>query len=111
MCELLTDLSVFEVASSLPKLRRVGLVKVTKVTDEAILALVERAATLERLHLSYCENISVKAIAHLLNKLPRLTHLSLTGVTAFKKPEYQQFCRPAPEVSHPLPTALSADCS
>lgn len=95
-CNLLTDLSVFEIASNLPKLRRVGLVKVNQITDEGIFALVERSATLDRLHLSYCEKISVKAVTYLLNKLPRLTHLSLTGVPAFKTREYQQFCRPAP---------------
>ncbi|KAH9853665.1 RNI-like protein [Lenzites betulinus] len=96
-CLQLTDMSVFEL-SSLPKLRRIGLVRVNNLTDQAIQALGERHATLERIHLSYCEQISVMAIHFLLQKLPKLTHLSLTGIPAFRRAELQQFCRsPPPE--------------
>ncbi|KAK7060476.1 SCF ubiquitin ligase complex subunit [Paramarasmius palmivorus] len=94
-CVLLTDMAVFEL-SSLPKLRRVGLVRVSNLTDEAIYALAERHATLERIHLSYCDQISVMAIHFLLQKLHKLTHLSLTGVPAFRQPELQRFCREPP---------------
>ncbi|KAJ4478308.1 hypothetical protein J3R30DRAFT_3480420 [Lentinula aciculospora] len=94
-CHLLTDLAVFELAG-LPKLRRIGLVRVPNLTDEAVFALAERHATLERIHLSYCDQISVMAIHFLLQKLHKLTHLSLTGVTAFRQPELQRFCRAAP---------------
>ena len=38
----------------------------------------------------------MKAIAFLINRLLRLTHLSLTGVSAFKTPELQAFSRKAP---------------
>lgn len=95
-CVLLTDMSVFEL-SSLPKLRRIGLVRVSNLTDEAIYALAERHSTLERIHLSYCDQISVMAIHFLLQKLHKLTHLSLTGIPSFRKPELQQFCRPPPQ--------------
>jgi F-box and leucine-rich repeat protein GRR1 len=91
-------MSVFEL-SALPKLRRIGLVRVNQLTDEAIYALAERHATLERIHLSYCDQISVMAIHFLLLKLHKLTHLSLTGVPAFQQPELQQFCREPPKVS------------
>ncbi|KAJ3778945.1 RNI-like protein [Lentinula raphanica] len=94
-CHLLTDLAVFELAA-LPKLRRIGLVRVPQITDEAVYALADRHATLERIHLSYCDQISVLAIHFLLQKLHKLTHLSLTGVTAFRQPELQRFCRTAP---------------
>ncbi|KAF8639941.1 hypothetical protein AX17_001191 [Amanita inopinata Kibby_2008] len=94
-CTLLTDMSVFELAT-LPKLRRIGLVRVNNLTDEAIYALAERHATLERIHLSYCDQISVMAIHFLLQKLHKLTHLSLTGIPAFRQPELQQFCREPP---------------
>ncbi|KIK67956.1 hypothetical protein GYMLUDRAFT_155017 [Collybiopsis luxurians FD-317 M1] len=94
-CNLLTDMAVFELAG-LPKLRRIGLVRVHQLTDEAVFALAERHATLERIHLSYCDQISVMAIHFLLQKLHKLTHLSLTGVTAFRQPELQRFCRAAP---------------
>ncbi|KAL4076131.1 hypothetical protein J3A83DRAFT_4225136 [Scleroderma citrinum] len=95
-CALLTDMSVFELAS-LPKLRRIGLVRVHNLTDEAIYALAERHSTLERIHLSYCDQISVMAIHFLLQKVHKLTHLSLTGIPSFRKPELQQFCRPPPQ--------------
>ncbi|PPQ64612.1 hypothetical protein CVT24_008349 [Panaeolus cyanescens] len=95
-CNNLTDMSVFEL-SALPKLRRVGLVRVNQLTDEAIYALAERHATLERIHLSYCDQITVVAIHFLLLKLHKLTHLSLTGVPAFRQPELQRFCREAPK--------------
>ncbi|KAK2466112.1 hypothetical protein APHAL10511_001754 [Amanita phalloides] len=94
-CTSLTDMSVFELAT-LPKLRRIGLVRVSNLTDEAIYALAERHATLERIHLSYCDQISVMAIHFLLQKLHKLTHLSLTGIPAFRQPELQQFCRDPP---------------
>lgn len=96
-CALLTDMSVFELAS-LPKLRRIGLVRVGNLTDEAVYALAERHNTLERIHLSYCDQISVMAIHFLLQKLHKLTHLSLTGIPSFRKPELQQFCRQPPQV-------------
>ncbi|KAJ7180271.1 hypothetical protein C8R43DRAFT_871236 [Mycena crocata] len=94
-CVLLTDMSVFELAA-LPKLRRVGLVRVNNLTDEAIFALADRHATLERIHLSYCDQISVMAVHFLLQKLHKLTHLSLTGVPAFRQQELQRFCREPP---------------
>ncbi|KAF9006572.1 hypothetical protein BDQ17DRAFT_1423437 [Cyathus striatus] len=94
-CHLLTDMAVFEL-SSLPKLRRIGLVRVTNLTDEAVYALAERHATLERIHLSYCDQITVMAVHFLLLKLHKLTHLSLSGVPAFRQPELQRFCREAP---------------
>ncbi|EAU84387.2 SCF E3 ubiquitin ligase complex F-box protein grrA [Coprinopsis cinerea okayama7 len=95
-CIKLTDMSVFEL-SALPKLRRIGLVRVTNLTDEAVYSLAERHATLERIHLSYCDQISVMAIHFLLLKLHKLTHLSLSGVPAFRNPDLQQFCREAPK--------------
>ena len=90
-------MSVFEL-SSLQKLRRIGLVRVNNLTDQAIYALAEQHASLERIHLSYCDQISVMAIHFLLQKLPKLTHLSLTGIPAFRRPELQQFCREPPSV-------------
>ncbi|CED84083.1 Leucine rich repeat proteins, some proteins contain F-box [Phaffia rhodozyma] len=94
-CPELTDMSVIEL-SQLTKLRRIGLVRVAKLTDQAIHALVERPSSLERIHLSYCEEISVEAIYYLLRNLPRLTHLSLTGVPSFRKADLQRFRRPPP---------------
>ncbi|KAK4052080.1 SCF ubiquitin ligase complex subunit [Microbotryomycetes sp. JL201] len=94
-CQLLTDMSVFELAANLPRLKRIGLVRVANITDQAIYALHVRTS-LERIHLSYCENITVLAIHELLQKLTRLTHLSLTGVPAFRRPDLQTWCRMPP---------------
>ncbi|WFD38809.1 SCF ubiquitin ligase complex subunit [Malassezia japonica] len=96
-CVLLTDASVVVLAANLPKLRRIGLVRVANLTDAAIYSLVERYMSLERIHLSYCENISVPAVFWLTQRLSRLTHLSLTGVPAFRHNELQSMCRPPPK--------------
>ncbi|KAG8997223.1 SCF ubiquitin ligase complex subunit, partial [Tulasnella sp. 427] len=37
------------------------------------------------------------AINYLLQRLQKLTHLSLTGIPAFRRAELQQFCRPPPK--------------
>lgn len=102
-------MSVFEIASNISKLKRIGLVKVVNITDQAIYALVERAATLERLHLSYCDKLTIPSIGFLLSRLNRLTHLSLTGVSAFKIPEVKQYCRKAPSVCHRT-AAFGVEC-
>ncbi|KAJ4193542.1 SCF ubiquitin ligase complex subunit [Fusarium falciforme] len=114
-CVNLTDESVKRLAL-LPKLKRIGLVKCSSITDESVLALAEAAyrprvrrdasgvlvggeyyaSSLERVHLSYCINLSLKSIMKLLNSCPRLTHLSLTGVAAFQRDDFQPYCRQAP---------------
>ncbi|KAE8398658.1 hypothetical protein BDV37DRAFT_275948 [Aspergillus pseudonomiae] len=106
-CVRLTDRSVQELAT-LPKLRRIGLVKCTLITDHSILALARPKASphssissLERVHLSYCVNLTMPGIHALLNNCPRLTHLSLTGVQEFLRDELTKFCRDAPpEFTH-----------
>ncbi|KAH8120826.1 hypothetical protein FP744_10001388 [Trichoderma asperellum] len=114
-CTLLTDASV-KCLAGLPKLKRIGLVKCSSITDASVLALAEAAhrprvrrdangmfaggeyfsPSLERVHLSYCINLTLTSIIRLLNSCPRLTHLSLTGVAAFQRDEFQPFCRQAP---------------
>ncbi|KAG5662538.1 hypothetical protein KAF25_004956 [Fusarium avenaceum] len=114
-CTNLTDESVKRLAL-LPKLKRIGLVKCSSITDESVLHLAEAAyrprvrrdasgmlvgneyyaSSLERVHLSYCVNLTLKSIVKLLNSCPRLTHLSLTGVAAFQRDDFQPYCRQAP---------------
>lgn len=96
-CTHLTDLSIFEL-SSLSKLRRVGLVRLPHLTDIAIASLSEKHTGLERIHLSYCDNITVGAVFGLLMRLPGLTHLSLTGIPQFRRKDLRQFCRLPPRV-------------
>ena len=95
-------MSVFELAG-LRKLRRIGLTRLNNLTDEAIYALGDLHQTLERVHLSYCDRITLTAISYLVQKLQRLTHLSLTGVPAFLRPELQRFCR-LPSAVRPVST-------
>ncbi|KAI9018686.1 hypothetical protein CLU79DRAFT_705470 [Phycomyces nitens] len=97
-CSQITDRSVTELAT-LPKLKRIGLVKCTSITDQSIYALTSHiriATTLERVHLSYCSNLSVRAVMQLVTFCHRLTHLSLTHVPAFLDTELQKFCREPP---------------
>lgn len=119
-CNNLTDVSVLELAANLPRLKRIGLVRVrfpsprplsprltrslvqvTNITDASLDALHARTS-LERIHLSYCSNLTVSGVNDLLQHLPRLTHLSLTEVQAFRKKVLQVFCRPPPKVRRKL---------
>ncbi|KAH7395794.1 hypothetical protein BKA64DRAFT_695535 [Cadophora sp. MPI-SDFR-AT-0126] len=114
-CIHLTDASVTKLAT-LPKLRRIGLVKCSNITDQSVYALAQSrlryprhyrnadgelfehmaGSSLERVHLSYCTNLTLDSIVVLLNNCQKLTHLSLTGVQAFLRPDLEQFCRDAP---------------
>ncbi|KAI9803646.1 MAG: SCF ubiquitin ligase complex subunit [Piccolia ochrophora] len=103
-CHRLTDQSIMQLAT-LPKLRRIGLVKCQAITDRSILALARArvgsngllgTSSLERVHLSYCVQITLQGIHALLINCPRLTHLSLTGVQAFLREDLIVYCREAP---------------
>ncbi|TAQ89030.1 hypothetical protein B7494_g2617 [Chlorociboria aeruginascens] len=83
-CTHLTDMSVTKLAS-LPKLRRIGLVKCSNITNESVYALAHsrrqthredyNSSSLERVHLSYCTNLSL---------------------SAFLRQDLEQYCREAP---------------
>ncbi|KAI1390549.1 RNI-like protein [Hypoxylon trugodes] len=115
-CVHLTDESVVQLAR-LPKLKRIGLVKCSNITDDSMYALAGanrhaqsrrnaaggtsrrheyHTGSLERVHLSYCTNLTLPSIIKLLNCCPKLTHLSLTGVPAFLRDDLEAFCREAP---------------
>lgn len=64
-CNRLTDISV-QYLATLPKLKRIGLVKCQNITDRGILALASPRipstplySPLERVHLSYCINLTL----------------------------------------------------
>ncbi|CAO3638473.1 unnamed protein product [Mucor fragilis] len=98
-CHKLGDATVAALAA-LPKLKRIGLVKCHRITNHAIMALTRNARTsvsLERIHLSYCEQLTVQAISVLVIHCRRLTHLSLSFIPAFQHEEFQRFCRPPPK--------------
>ena len=64
-CHNLTDASI-KMLAQLPKLRRIGLVKCQAITDQSIYALArwkgghhQAPCALERVHLSYCVNLTL----------------------------------------------------
>jgi hypothetical protein len=91
-------MAVFELAC-LARLRRLSLVRVHKITDLAVCALAEQASQLERLHLSYCDQLSLDSIHLLLRKSRHLQHLTATGVPAFRRQGVHRFSDPPPPVS------------
>ncbi|KAG6831395.1 hypothetical protein H0H92_010997 [Tricholoma furcatifolium] len=95
VCRNLTDMSVFELAS-LKGLRRLSLVRMQKLTDIAIFSLAEHATCLERLHLSYCDRISLDAVHMLLSKRRELHHLTATGIPSFRRKGVERFSDPSP---------------
>lgn len=109
-CTNLTDASV-SLLAGLPKLKRIGLVKCAAITDVSLRALARPKPSasnggpwpnmLERLHLSYCSQLTVSGIRTMLINCPRLTHLSLTGVVDFLREDLVQFCRSPPEEFNP----------
>lgn len=97
-CTNLTNRTLYELAD-LTKLKRIGLVKCSHMTDEGLLnmmALRGRNDTLERVHLSYCSNLTIYPIYELLMACPKLSHLSLTAVPSFLRSDITAFCRAAP---------------
>ena len=98
VCSDLGDLAVLELAT-LPSLRRLSLVQLRKLTDNAVFFLAEHTPTLERLHLSHCDGLSLDSIHHVIRKLPELVHLSATGVPALTRPGVERFSEPPPQVS------------
>lgn len=88
-----------EIAASMTKLHRLGLVKMALLTDDGLIALTERRQTLDRIHLSYCEQITLWGMQHFLNRMSRLAHMSLTGIAAFKTEGCKQFSKEPPNVS------------
>ncbi|PPQ64622.1 hypothetical protein CVT24_008359 [Panaeolus cyanescens] len=97
-CRNLTDMSVFELAG-LASLKRLSLVRVHKLTDIALFALAEHATGLERLHLSYCDRLSLDAVHLLLRNLNGLQHLTATGIPALRRSGIHQFSEPLPRTS------------
>ncbi|KAK5958964.1 SCF ubiquitin ligase complex subunit GRR1 PWA37_003641 [Arxiozyma heterogenica] len=97
-CTNLTNRTLYELAD-LVKLKRIGLVKCSQMTDEGLLNMISlrgRNDGLERVHLSYCSNLTIYPIYELLMACPKLSHLSLTAVPSFLRPDITAFCRPAP---------------
>ncbi|EGN93025.1 hypothetical protein SERLA73DRAFT_116413 [Serpula lacrymans var. lacrymans S7.3] len=100
-CRHLTDMSVFELGT-LPNIQRLSLVRVHKLTDNAVYFLAEHTPNLERLHLSYCDRISLDSAHRLMRNLQNLQHLTATGVPSFRRKGVSRF-------SDTPPRTLDAD--
>lgn len=100
-------MAVFELAG-LANLQRLSLVRVQKLTDNAVFFLAEHAKGLERLHLSYCDRLSLPAVQLLLRKLVNLQHLTATGIPAFKRKGIKRFSDPPPSVN--ITFSVISDC-
>lgn len=108
VCSNLTDMAVLELAG-LPHLRRLSLVGLRKITDNAVFFIAEHTATMERLHLSYCEAISLDAVHLVTKKLARLQHFTVTGIPALSRPGVARFSERPPAVSFSFVTESFAD--
>ena len=97
VCRQLTDMSIFELAG-LNSLRRLSVVRIHKLTDNAIFFLAEHATSLEHLCLSYCDRISLEAVSLLLNKVESLQYLSVSGVRSFRRLGVERFSDRPPSV-------------
>ena len=97
VCRQLTDMTIIELAG-LKNLRRLSVVRIQKLTDNAIFFLAEHATVLEHLDLSYCDRISLDAVFLLLRKVESLQHLSVTGVPSFRRKGVERFSDPPPSV-------------
>ena len=89
----------FILLSNFKRLKRLGVVKCMKLDDYTLLKfLAKTAAQLERVHLSYCPQLTAFSILELLRRNSKLQHLSVSGIPAIQSllPEIRVFSRPAP---------------
>ncbi|TFK55527.1 RNI-like protein [Heliocybe sulcata] len=94
-CRRITDLGVSELAS-LPNIRRLNLIGLRKITDNALFFIAELNSSLERLYLSHCDRITLESVHVLLTRLGSLRHLTATGIPAFKRRGVSRFSEKAP---------------
>ncbi|EIW82337.1 RNI-like protein [Coniophora puteana RWD-64-598 SS2] len=99
-CRYLTDMAVFELAG-LERLHRLSVIRVHKITDNAIYFLADHAKSLQRLHISYCDRISLKSLHHLLRGIPCLQHLTTTGVPSTRRRGVSRFSEAPSEELEP----------
>ncbi|XBW37943.1 hypothetical protein QEN19_003527 [Hanseniaspora menglaensis] len=81
------------------RLKRLGLVKCSQLDDYTLLIFLSKTqAKLERVHLSYCQQLSGFSILELLRRHINIQHLSVSGIPAIRSmsPSIRQFSRPSP---------------
>lgn len=115
-CKRLTNASVVAL-SHLSRLESLRLNRNDNVTDAGIMCLANptMSASLKRVHLSFCKNITAFAISFLIEKHKRITFLSLSGIPYFlDDPTFLVFGDPANKVrnpSHSRPESLNRPLS
>ncbi|KAK1231816.1 SCF ubiquitin ligase complex subunit [Marasmius sp. AFHP31] len=106
-CSLLTDRSVENICRLGRHLHYLHLGHTAKITDKSVRTLARSCTRLRYVDFANCVLLTDMAVFELsalpklrrvglVRKLHKLTHLSLTGVPAFRQPELQQFCREPP---------------
>lgn len=91
--EGLISLSLFK------RLKRLGLVKCSQIDDYTLLIFLSKTqAKLERVHLSYCHQLTGFAILELLRRHINIQHLSVSGIPSIRSisPLIRQYSRPSP---------------
>ncbi|OEJ82465.1 SCF E3 ubiquitin ligase complex F-box protein GRR1 [Hanseniaspora opuntiae] len=89
----------FILLSNFKRLRRLGMVKCMKLDDYTLLKFLAKTnAQLERVHLSYCPQLTGFSILELLRRHPKLQHLSVSGIPAVQSllPKLRDYSRQAP---------------
>ncbi|KAI0082534.1 RNI-like protein [Panus rudis PR-1116 ss-1] len=94
-CLQLTDLAITELGS-LPFLRRLSVISLHNLTDNAIFFLAEHAQNLARVHLSQCPQISLEAFQAMIKKLVKLEHVHACGIPSLKRVGIKRFSKVAP---------------
>ncbi|KAJ3558309.1 hypothetical protein NM688_g995 [Phlebia brevispora] len=96
-CIKLSDLAILELAT-LPNLRRLSMVGLTRVTRVGLSFLAEHAHNLAHLHISQCtdDSIDLDVIQFLLEKLVHLEYFSGSGVHALTRKGVKRFSESPP---------------
>lgn len=89
----------FILLSNFKRLKRLGMVKCMKLDDYTLLKFLAKThAQLERVHLSYCPQLTGFSILELLKRHTKLQHLSVSGIPAVQSllPKLREYSRQAP---------------
>lgn len=89
----------FILLSKFKRLRRLGMVKCMKLDDYTLLKFLAKTnAQLERVHLSYCPQLTGFSIIELLKRHSKLQHLSVSGIPAVQSllTKLREYSRQAP---------------
>ncbi|KAF9903209.1 hypothetical protein EC991_004075 [Linnemannia zychae] len=91
-CEDLTDEGLILLAQNCTRLRLLDLEEVSLLTDASLRAFGMHLSKLERLSLSYCENVTDQGIIRMLRPAPNPTTLSTANNTIMANPDSASQC-------------------